>query len=240
MIKHAWVVLVAVLFLGCSSAPAQSPENTVGGPNVVSTKQAPLSKGATSLTLDWGGKGQAGQVAIGNVLTYGGPKLTITAPEGWQKIRDDSTSTTRQSLYWHAIQANEPSTAQWTFSDPVDAQGAIVLLDNVASTAPVDMTTGNTGNGGAPIAKSVSTTGDGGLILSFFASDFGGPGLGPTMPANVNKVLDRETPHEYWITTAYLSQSGNTEDATSSTGQIFNWVAAQVAIKKGNSSASPQ
>ncbi len=62
-----------------------------------------MTAGATTLALDWGTKGQAGQIAIADVLTYGGSKPTITAPTGWQLIRDDSTATTRQSLYWHAI-----------------------------------------------------------------------------------------------------------------------------------------
>jgi hypothetical protein len=241
MIRHAWVVLAAVLVLGCNSGPSQTPENTVGGPNVVSTKEAPLSKGAPSLTLDWGPKGQAGQVAIADVLTYGGSKPTITAPDGWQKIREDSTKTTRQSLYWHTIQANEPSTAQWTFSEPVDAQGAIVLLDNVASTAPVDMTTANTGNDGKPTAKSVATTADGDLILIFYATDFSGPGLAPTMPTNVKSVVNQQgTSHEYWILANYQSQNGDTEDAACITAQLFNWVAAQAAIKRGSATATSQ
>ena len=241
MIKNAWVVLVAVLFLGCNSGPSQTAENTVGGANVVSAAQTPLTKEATSLSLDWGKKGQPGQIAVADVLSYSGSKPKISPPEGWRLIRDDSSQTTRQSLYWHAIQANDSSTATWTFSEPVDAQGAVVLLDSVATDAPVDMTTGNSGNGGTVTAKSVATTADGDLILAFYATDFGGPGLGPTMPTDVNTVVNQEaTSHEYWILANYQSQNGNTEDAATSTGQSFHWVGAQVAIKKGSTSASPQ
>ena len=125
------------------------------------------------MSLDWGKKAQAGQVAIADVMTYGGPKTAITPPDGWQLIRDDSTPTTRQSLYWHAIQANDPSSSTWTFSAPVDAQGAIVLLDNVAADAPVDMSNGKTGTGGdREVAASMTTTADGDLILIFKATDF--------------------------------------------------------------------
>jgi len=239
MIKHALMLAAAVLVAGCTSGPSQTTDNAVGGPNVVSTTGTPLAKGATSLPLDWGSKGQAGQVAIADVLTYGGNGTKITAPTGWQSIRDDSTTTTRQSLYWHAIQANEPSTATWTFSEPVDAQGAVVLLDNATPGGPVDMTTGNSGNGGTVTAKSVATVADGDLIIAFFASDFSSPGLGPTLPPNVNTLTNQEsTRGEYWIVANYQSQNGNTDDLVSTSGQSFNWVAAQVAIKRAAAPSS--
>jgi hypothetical protein len=243
MIRYACalVAVAAVFVAGCNSSPSQTAENTVGGANVASSAQAPMAKATTSLSLDWGKKGQAGQVAIADVLSYGGSKPTITAPAGWQMIRDDSTLTTRQSLYWHAIQANDASTATWTFSGPVDAQGAIVLLDNVASAAPVDMTSGNTGNGGTVTARSIVTTADADLILAFDATDFGGAGLGPLMPADTKTLVNQEAAtNEYWIVASYQSQNGSTEDAASSTGQLFNWVAAQVAIKRGNATPLPQ
>src|SRR5277367_2830693 len=170
MIKRALMLLVvAVMVAACNSSPSQSIENNVGGANVVSSAKSPLKTASPSLTLDWGSKGQPGQVAIGVVLTYGGPKPTITPPTGWQLIRDDSTQTTRQSLYWHAIAPNDPNTASWTFSDPLDAQGAILLLNDVASDSPVDTSSGNTGgsSGGTLAAKSVATTSDGDLILTF-------------------------------------------------------------------------
>ena len=127
MIKRALMGAFAVLVVACNpGGPIQTADNAVGGPTIVSTTQAKLAPATTSLSLDWGKKAQAGQVAIADVLTYGGQKVTIAAPAGWQKIREDSTSTTRQSLYWHAVQANDPSAATWTFSAPVDARGAIV------------------------------------------------------------------------------------------------------------------
>jgi hypothetical protein len=243
MIRYALVAVAAVFVVACNSSPSQTPENTVGRANVASSAQAPMAKATTSLSLDWGKKGQAGQVAIADVLSYGGAKPTITAPAGWQMIRDDSTLTTRQSLYWHAIQANDAGTAAWAFSGPVDAQGAIVLLDNVASAAPVDMTSGNTGTGGTVTAKSIATTSDGDLILAFNATDFGAyrhtactkcDGLNPTLPPNVSVVLNHEsTALEYWILANYQNQMGDTEPQASAAPQFFNWVAAQVAIKRG-------
>jgi hypothetical protein len=244
MIKRALMGAAAFMVVACNSGPSQTPDNSVGGANVVSSAKTPMAKATTSLTLEWGSKGQAGQVAIADVLSYGGSGPAITAPAGWQLIRDDSTKTTRQSLYWHTLQANEGSNATWTFSTPVDAQGAVVLLDNVASTAPVDMSSGNTSaSGGSITAKSVVTTSDGDLILSFFATDFGAyrpiscgkcDGLNPTLPPNVSVVLNHEsTALEYWILANYQTQIGETGPQTSEVAQLFNWVAAQVAIKRG-------
>lgn len=235
MIRYALIAVAALFLVACNSSPSQTPENTVGGANVASSAQAAMKKGTTSLLLDWGSKGQAGQVAIADVLSYGGSKPTITTPAGWQLIRDDSTPTTRQSLYWHAIQASDPSTATWTFSEPVDAQGAIVLLDNVAPGAPVDMSNVNTGNGGKVTSSSMTTTADGDLILIFEVTDFSNAPLLAPIPGDMSAVVAQEKkPYQYWILATYQSQNGATEDTAFSFPQLFNWVAAQVAIKHGS------
>jgi hypothetical protein len=242
MIKRALMGAAAVFVVACNSGPLQTADNAVGGATIVSTAQVPMALATSNLTLDWGKKAQAGQVAIADVLTYGGSTPTITAPAGWQLIRDDSTATTRQSLYWHAIQANDPGAPTWTFSQPVAAQGAIILLDNLAATSPIDMTSGNTGSGGTMTAKSIVTTSDGDLVLSFYATDFGHPGLMGSFsqtPANTKAVVNQQAAaNEYWILGTYQSQNGATEEQVCSASQIFNWVAAQVAIKRSAGTAS--
>ncbi len=240
MIRHSLIAIAAVCIVGCtSSPPSQTPENATGGPNVVATKETPLTKATTTLSLDPGSAARPGQVAIADVLSYGGSKPTITPPAGWQLIRDDSTKTTRQSLYWHAIQANEPGAPTWTFSDPVDAQGAIVLIDNTAAAAPVDVTSGNTTTEGDLTAKSVATTNDGDLILGFYATDFVNAGLNPNLPSDVSVALNHEnTPLEYWILGSYQNKMGDTEAEVAGIPQFFNGVAAQVAIKRGAATSS--
>jgi hypothetical protein len=244
VIRYTLLAVAAAVFVaGCNSGPSQSAENTVGGANIVSSAKAPFQERATSLTLNWGSKAKPGQFAIADVLTYGGSKPKLTAPAGWQQISDVSTQTTRQSLYGHTVATSDPNTSTWTFSEPVDAQGAIVLLDNVASGWPVDMSSRNTGSSGAIVAKSVATTSDGDLILSFNATDFGAyrphictvcDGLNPNLPADVTVVINHEsTAREYWILANYQTQPAETEPEESGTGQILNWVAAQVAIKRG-------
>ncbi|MGA9472739.1 MAG: hypothetical protein WBV36_09765 [Terriglobales bacterium] len=238
MIRRILMLLMAVSIAACNSGPPQSADNSVGGANVVSSAHVPLSKEARSLSLDWGKNARAGQVAIADVVTYGGPKVTITPPTEWTLIRDDSTETTRQSLYWHALAANEASTPTWQFSEPVDAQGAIVLLDNVAQGSPIDMSSGATGNGGTVTAKSIATTANADLILSFFASDFRLAGLKPSLPGDAATVMDEEqAPNEIWVLASYQTQLGPSEDQVCSAAQLFHWTAAQVAIKKGTANS---
>jgi len=263
MIRQTLLVVAAVLLVTYNSSPSCGSEgNTAGGANVISYAQAPMTEGTTSLSLAVSPNAQIGQFAIADVLSYGGAQPTISAPDGWQLIRDDYTQTTRQSLYWHAILANDSSTATFTFSEPVDAQGAILLLDKVALDSPVDVSSGNAGstfsdtdalpNESAPpqgfvsgllTAKSVATSSDGDLILDFNATDFGAyrpticqkcDGLNPLLPQNAKVVVNQEsTALEYWILANYQNQMGDTGVQFSEASQFFNWVAAQVAIKSG-------
>jgi hypothetical protein len=241
MTTYVLIAVAAVFMAGCNSSPPPlSAENNVGGASVVAFTQVPMAQATTSLTLDWVSKGKSGQVAIADVLSYSGSKPKITAPDGWHLIRDDASQTTRQSLYWHAIQANDSSAATWTFNQPVDTKGAIVLLDNAALDSPVDMSSGKTDTSGTLNAKSVVTTADGDLVLLFYATDFHIPGLAPLMPPDTRTVTDQESAsHEYWILTTYQSQNGATNDITCGEGQLFSWAAAQVAIKRGSATPSP-
>lgn len=233
MIKRALMGAAAFLAVACNTgSPPGSATNTVGGADVVASTQAPMATKTSSLSLDWGKKAQVGQVAIADVLTYSGPKTRITAPAGWQLIRDDSTPTTRQSLYWHAIQASDPSSSTWEFSTPVDAQGAIVLLDKVAANAPVDMSNVNTGAGGDLKSTSMTTTADGDIVLIFKSTDFGNAPLHWQPPDDMTAVVAQENaPHQYWIFATWQGQNGATEGTEFSFPQLVNWVAAQVAIK---------
>jgi hypothetical protein len=101
------------------------------------------------------------------------------------------------------------------------------------------MSSGSTDISGTLTAKSVVTTSDGDLILLFYATDFHIPGLNPKMPGDTTTVLDREgESHEFWILTTYQSQSGATDDMPVGEGQLFNWAAAQVAIRRAAANPS--
>ena len=59
----------------------------------------------------------------------------------------------------------------------------MVLLDDVAVAAPVDMSNIKTGTGGTVDSDSMTTTADGNLILIFKATDFGNAPMQPQLPA---------------------------------------------------------
>ena len=233
MIRSTLIALGAVFLVTYNSSPSLgSAENTITADSVVSSAEVPMTSGTTSLSVNLAPSAQVDQIAIADVLSYSGSKPTITAPDGWQLIRDDYSLTTRQSLYWHRVEANDPTTVNWTFSEPVDAQGAILLLDNVASDSPVDKTSGKTGSVPTLTANPIANAAAGDLILVFYATNFEGVGLTPTMPDNVDTLLNYEAPREYWILATYQSQNGSTGDAACPTPQWFYWIAAQVAIRR--------
>jgi hypothetical protein len=238
MIKRAMTIAAAVFAVACNSGPSPgSSTNTVGGANVVSSAQTPMVTKTSDLALNWGKKAkpQPGQVALADVITYGGKQTTITPPAGWKLIREDSSPTTRQSLYWHPIQANDPGAWTWTFTPAVDAQGALVLLGNAAADSPVDMSNGQSGTGGAVKSESMTTTADGDLILIFKATDFSRAPMQASIPGDMAAVVKQDqAPDQFWIVATYQDRNGATEETDFQFPQLFNWVAAQVAIKHGS------
>lgn len=242
MFRSTLIAAAAILLVAYNFSPSSAADQ--GGNTVVSSAETPITRETTSLSLTLTQNWQAGQFAIADVLSYGGGQPTITAPDGWELIRDDSTSTTRQSLYWHVIDSSDSSTATWEFSEPVDAQGATLLLDHVASNDPVDAASASSGGegGGILTAPSVETTSAGDLILNFNATDFGAfrptvckicDGLNPQLPQDASVVLNQEsTPLEYWILEKSQDQTGETADQVSEAPQLFYWIAAQVAIRQ--------
>jgi hypothetical protein len=234
MTRYALAAIAVVILAGCNFFPPESINNTAGGPTLNSFFPTQLAQKTTSLVIDRHSNGQPGQLAIADVLTYNGPKPAITPPAGWTLIRDDSNRTVRQTLYWHALQPGEPAAQTWTFSEPVDAQGTVILLDNAALDSPVDGSSGNTGGGFGLVAKPVTITSDGDFLIVFYAGNFFPGGAGHYIPDYMGVVQDGEwTPHPYWILGTYPHRRGNTQDAVCTAVQPYDWVAAQVAIRRG-------
>ena len=120
----------------------------------------------------------------------------------------------------------------------MDAQGIIIVLDNVELEAPVDVTNANIGGPGIA-TKSMMTSSDGDLVLVFSATDFLGTGLGPEMPADMIALADQEAkPFEYWILGTYQATRGQTAPVRCPSGQLYNMVAAQISIRRKRPSVS--
>lgn len=230
--------MLGLLLVGCNTAPTENAQNTVGGASINSVTQIPMSKRATTITLEPGSQPVAGQFEIADVLSYGGGNPTIAAPPGWNLLRDDGTGAVRQSIYSHTVQSNDRGAGAWAFDHPVAAQGTILVLDNVAPEVPVDTSSGSVGGPGSA-AGSITTSSDGDLIIAFFATDFQGAGLHPELPADVIAITDQEAkPFEYWILGTYQNLKGNTAPVVSSSAQLYDLVAAQIAIRRKGATAA--
>ena len=222
--------LIALALVYLSAPPAQCADSAGAQTPVTWFSPTPLTEATTVLVLD-ASQAQPGQLEIADVLSYSGGLIEITPPQGWTLIRDNSSLSTRQALYWHIVQVNEDRSPTWLFNEPVNAQGAILLVEDVNATDPIDVSSGNVVAGPAT-ATSVTTTTDGDFILAFFATDFETAGLSPKMPADLNVIVDPDQPsHEYWILGAYQNSKGATEDAACCCPQYFNYAAAQVALR---------
>jgi hypothetical protein len=233
-VRWLWLAVWVAIASGCNLPPAADVHiGRVGGVNVTSLAQ-PLIKRTKAMTIDWGPMGHAGQFAVAQVLTYGGGEETaIIAPSGWKLMRDDrGAPKLRQSLYWKIVQQADGSTNRWNFSERVDAQGAVLLLDDLPSTARVEAASGNTGSGNKPTAKSVVATMDGDLILAFYATNFGPGGLSVTPPRNAAIIVDQTwSQNEYWIAGTTIMR-GRSDDIQSETVQLSDWIGALVAIAR--------
>jgi len=234
----------ADILLGCTSPALDAQRVPLDGAKIVavaqtpmavdpaSTTQTPMPKDVTSITLNTPSGVQPGQLLIADLMTFGGAAPTITAPSGWQLIRDDISPTTRQSLYYHFAETND-APAEWKFTQPVYAQGVVLTLDKVWSTDPIDASSGMTGPKDQTKAPALMTTDDGDLILVFFATDFAFIAPGPTFPDHtvpiVNQISD---PDAYWIFASYQARRGDVAAADSPTPQLYYVAAAQVAIRR--------
>jgi len=220
--------------LGRNSASEQGEESPLGSARVAGFTEIPMVKMATDLTLTSAPAARSGQLLIADLMTFGGKAPTIEAPEGWQLIRDDISYATRQSLYAYIAQSSDqPPT--WKFSNPVDAQGVILTIDNAAASDPIDASIGMAGLAGSDnvLAPTITTSEDGDLIVVFFSTDFGGIAPDPELPPNMTEIVNQKTrPDAYWILGSYQSKRGETEVVECPTGQLYNSAAAQVAIKR--------
>ena len=222
-------------FVLAHSSPAQQTnESLPGGARVAGVTEIPMVEMVTELAMASAPAARPGQLLIADLMTYGGKMPTIEAPVGWELIRDDISATTRQSLYAHFASSSD-QTSTWKFSQPVDAQGVILAIDNAAANDPISASNGMAGMVGSDYvrAPTVTTSEDGDLILLLFATDFGGIAPNPDLPYNTSEIVNQKSAsHAYWILGSYQMTHGETEEADCASGQLYNEAAAQLAIKR--------
>ncbi len=232
------------ILLGCTSPALDTQRVPLEGARIVAATQTPMAlddsgttptpipKEVASITLNSPSDAQSGQLLIADLITFSGSAPTITSPLGWQLIRDDISPTTRQSLYYHFAGSND-GPAEWKFTQPVYAQGAVLTLDNVWSTDPIDSSSGMTGPKDQVKAPALTTTDDGDLVLVFFATDFAFTAPGATFPDNVVPIVNQVSdPDSYWIAASYQAHRGKVAETDIPSPQLYAVAAAQVAIRR--------
>ena len=211
--------------------PRQALRAPLGDASIAGFVPTPLAKKVTSLTLETGSAVRSGQTLVAAIMTYGGALPTIAVPDGWRLIREDISPSTRQSIYWHIAQSND-EVSEWKFSQAVDAQAVVVMLDDASASDLVDASSGIAGSQEVK-APTLTTADDGDLILAFFATDFGGTAPGPHCPDTMVEVMDQTwDSHPYWIVGAYQPQRGDLDQVDCPTPQLYNAAAAQVALRR--------
>ncbi len=99
----------------------------------------------------------AGDLLLASVDSRGTP--TITAPPGWQLVREDVNGTAlRKATYWRIATAAEPAAYTWSFSGKPAAVGVMLAYSGVASANPIDASSGRASTSTIVTAASVQTT----------------------------------------------------------------------------------
>jgi len=228
----AMIAALMALATGCKAVPTPDGHMAMVGSTRIYSFATPLRKHAADLPLKWYSLAQPGQVLIADVISYSGTKVGIEMPDGWSLIRDDLNLPVRQTLYWRRVEPGGPEAQTWTFSEPVETQGAVLILDSAAARNPIDASSGNSGNGWQITSKSVGSSDAGDLLLEFYATGYGGVGLSPKLPAGMTRLVDRSNVEKsYWVDAAFRGAAGVTGDATCAAVQLAPWVAVQVAIR---------
>ena len=154
------------------------PQPTTQSPDFEQDTSATNSQnGATTLVINRpSSSGNInGQLLVAGITVDGVSGLNVTPPSGWTQIRrtDNGTNISLFSYYRFAGN-NEPSSYTWNISPGRRAAGGIMRFSGVSASNPIDVSSGNTGNGGNNDnlrALSVNTTVDDTTLVGFYASD---------------------------------------------------------------------
>ena len=162
------VVLGLVLGMTVTrSGPALSVPPSADGVVAVSTF-------GSALTIQRPGSTTEGDVLVASVAARLSGTDSITPPSGWSLVRRDSNApqyhSLTQALYYKVAEAAEPTSYTWTLASTVSAAGAILNVEGVDVSTPVDSHSGAfTPTSTSFVAPSVTTTTADDLVIAFFA-----------------------------------------------------------------------
>jgi hypothetical protein len=152
----ACVLGVAVGWLAAAAGPAQAAISEVGassGSNVSTSSE----------TINKPGGVTSGEVLVATITAAG--TGAITPPSGWTVIRD-TTTTLRQTSFYHVTGSSEPSSWAWTLGSVRAATGGIVAYSGVSTSVPIDASATGSGTSGNPTAPSVTANFAGDTVIA--------------------------------------------------------------------------
>lgn len=110
---------------------------------------------------------EAGDLLLASIDVRGQP--TITAPVGWQLVREDLNGTAmRKGTYWRIATGSEPASYTWRFSAKPPAVGIMLAYSGVSTTAPIEASSGRLSTGATVSAPSVQTSVAGAQLVGLF------------------------------------------------------------------------
>lgn len=111
---------------------------------------------------------QPGDLLLASLDVRGQP--TITAPAGWQLLRQDVNGTAmRKATFWRLAGTAEPATYTWTFSAKPSAVASMLAFSGVSGSSPIAAAAGQvTAKSTSVTAPTVTTTSPGAVVVGLY------------------------------------------------------------------------
>lgn len=175
-----------------SAAPSAVPP---AGITFRASASASNGGGATTITVSKPSGTANGDLLLASIYVRGaGSTASVTSPSGWTLIRrdDDSAGVTggvgSLVTYYRLAGNAEPASYTWSFDSTRRAMAGIVGYSGVASIAPTDASSGQTGFGTSVTAPSLNTSVNGAMLVGLFALFEGGQSFTP--PLGMTERID--------------------------------------------------
>ena len=172
----------------------------------------------------------------------------VTPPYGWFLIRKDASARNQftQSLWYHVVGTDEPSTYRFTFDQQTSASIGIANAAGVETSRPIDADIGLGSVGVSVTVPSATTMSDSALLLAFAAADHGSPHWNAPYGMNIVSGSGRRQGH-FSLAAAqkYVVDSTSTDartflsDYRAPNDMVGQVVAIRVAPKETSATASP-
>jgi hypothetical protein len=201
--------------------------------SVVAASSAANASGSSSLTINKPGGTASGNVLVATITAAG--TGAITPPSGWTVIRD-TTTTLRQTSYFHVAGTSEPGSYAWTLGSAHLASGGIAAYSGVDTNVPVDASATGSGTSGSMTVPSVTTNVASDLVIAVVGStgtwstNSVTPGASTTERYDVSNAGTESEAADFTQTTAGATPTKTVTPATSGA-----WIAEAIALDPATS-----